>query len=44
MIGATRYDENAYMLVEADMLKQTHRFLNVECVDWATHYSKPYKA
>jgi 3',5'-cyclic-AMP phosphodiesterase len=44
VIGATRYDENAYMLVEADMLKQTHRFLNVDCVDWATHYSKPYKA
>jgi hypothetical protein len=36
--------ENAYMLVEANTVKQTHRFLNLDSVDWATHYSKPYKA
>ncbi len=36
VIGATRYDENAYMLVEADTVKQTHRFMNLDCrVDWA---------
>ena len=42
VIGATRYDPNAYMLVEVDKQKQTHRWLNMDLVDWNTHYSKPY--
>ena len=44
VIGATRYDANAYMLVEVDKQKQTHRWLNMSLVDWNTHYAKPYKA
>ena len=42
--GATRYDENAYMLFEADAKKQTVRWMNEDLVEWSTHYSKPYKA
>jgi hypothetical protein len=41
--GATRYDENAYMLFEADAKKQKIRWMNQDLVDWSTHYSKPYK-
>ncbi|MGB9406473.1 MAG: hypothetical protein WCA89_02990 [Terracidiphilus sp.] len=41
-IAATRYDENAYMLMEVDTRQATWRFLNASLVDWSTHYSKPY--
>jgi predicted MPP superfamily phosphohydrolase len=43
VMGATRYDEDAYLLVEADTRNKTHRFLNLDLVDWSTHYSRPYK-
>lgn len=43
-IAATRYDENAYMLVEVDTRKVTWRFLNSSLVDWSTHYSRPYRS
>lgn len=43
-IASTRYDENAYMLVEYDLKSHTLRFLNSDLVDWATHYSKPYRS
>ena len=43
-MAATRYDPNAYMLLEIDSQKNTWRFLNADLVDWSTHYSKPYKA
>ena len=43
VMGATRYDEDAYMIVEVDTKKATHRILNLNLVDWATHYSLPYK-
>lgn len=42
-IAATRYDENAYMLVEVDNRQATWKFLNAGLVDWSTHYSKPYR-
>jgi hypothetical protein len=42
VMGATRYDENAYMLIEVDTLKGTHRFMNLAQVDWSTHYSREY--
>jgi UDP-2,3-diacylglucosamine pyrophosphatase LpxH len=41
-MAATRYDPNAYMLMEVDTKQTTWRFLNVDLVEWATHYSKPY--
>lgn len=43
VMGATRYDEDAYMIVEVDTKRATHRILNLSLVDWATHYSQPYK-
>lgn len=43
VIAATRYDPNAYLIVEADTKKQSHRLLNIDLVDWNTHYSKPWR-
>ena len=42
VMAATRYDEDAYMLVEVDREKQTHRILNAPEIGWSTHYSEPY--
>jgi predicted MPP superfamily phosphohydrolase len=42
VMAATRYDENAYMLLELDCQLFTWRFVNACLVDWSTHYSKPY--
>jgi predicted MPP superfamily phosphohydrolase len=43
VIAATRYDPNAYLIVEADSGKAAHRLLNLDLVDWNTHYSKAWK-
>jgi hypothetical protein len=42
VMAATRYDPNAYLIVEADTKKVSHELLNLNLVDWNTHYSKPY--
>ena len=42
VMAATRYDPNAYMLLEIDSDRATWRFLNADLVEWSTHYSKPY--
>jgi hypothetical protein len=42
IMAATRYDPNAYMLMEVDTKHKTWRFLNADLVEWSTHYSKPY--
>ena len=42
VMAATRYDPNAYMLLEVDTKKATWRFMNIDLVEWDTHYSKPY--
>jgi UDP-2,3-diacylglucosamine pyrophosphatase LpxH len=44
IMAATRYDPNAYMLLEIDQDRSSWRFLNADLVDWSTHYSKPYHA
>ena len=44
VMAATRYDPNAYMLMEVDTNKGTWRFMNAGLVEWSTHYSKPYSA
>ena len=44
IMAATRYDPNAYMLMEVDTKQKTWRFLNADLVEWSTHYSKPYRA
>jgi hypothetical protein len=41
-IAATRYDPNAYMLIEVDRERDSWRFMNESLVEWSTHYSKPY--
>jgi len=42
VMAATRYDPNAYMLIEVDRKRNTWRFINESLVEWSTHYSKPY--
>ncbi len=44
IMAATRYDPNAYMLMEVDPDRGTWRFINADLVEWSTHYSKPYRA
>jgi UDP-2,3-diacylglucosamine pyrophosphatase LpxH len=44
VMAATRYDPNAYLIVEADLKSVSHELLNIDLVDWNTHYSKPYAA
>jgi len=44
VMAATRYDPNAYMLMEVDTRSNTWRFINADLVEWSTHYSKPYRA
>ncbi len=43
VIASTRYDPNAYLIVEVDTAKATHRLLNIDGVEWNTHYSKPWR-
>lgn len=42
-VAATRYDENAYLIVEADSKRAEHRLLNSGLVEWGTHFAKPYR-
>ena len=42
VMAATRYDPNAYMLVEVDTQQQSLNFLNRNFAEWSTHYAKPY--
>lgn len=42
VMGSTRYDEDAYMIVEVNTKKATHKILNLDLVNWATHYSEPW--
>ena len=44
VMAATRYDPNAYMLMEVDTKRGTWRFMNADLVEWSTHYSQPYRA
>ena len=43
VIAATRYDPNAYALMEVDTKLATWRFINANLVEWSTHYSRPYR-
>ncbi|MFN2453358.1 MAG: metallophosphoesterase [Pyrinomonadaceae bacterium] len=43
VMGSTRYDEDAYMIVDVDTKEATYRIINLNLVDWATHYSQPYR-
>jgi hypothetical protein len=44
VMASTRYDPNAYMLVEVDTARASWRFINADLVEWSTHFSKPYRA
>ena len=43
VIAATRYDPNAYLIVDVDTKSVTHRLRNIDLVDWNTHFSAAYK-
>ena len=43
VMASTRYDPDAYLVVDVDPRKMTHQLLNIGLVDWNTHYSQPYK-
>lgn len=42
VMAATRYDQDAYLIVEANTKTVSHRLLNLDLVDWNTHFSAPY--
>jgi hypothetical protein len=42
VMSSTRYDEDAYLVVEMSPKAATHRLLNLSFVDWNTHFSRPY--
>jgi hypothetical protein len=42
VMAATRYDPNAYLIVDVDVKAATHRLINLGLVDWNTHFSRPY--
>uniref|UniRef100_Q01UQ5 Metallophosphoesterase n=1 Tax=Solibacter usitatus (strain Ellin6076) TaxID=234267 RepID=Q01UQ5_SOLUE len=44
VMAATRYDPNAYLIVDVDTRAVTHKLVNLDLVDWNTHFSKPYRA
>jgi predicted MPP superfamily phosphohydrolase len=44
VMAATRYDPNAYMLLEIDAAHGAWRFMNADLVEWSTHFSQPYRA
>lgn len=43
VMAATRYDPNAYLIVDVDIKTMKHRLTNLDLVDWNTHYSAPFK-
>jgi len=43
VIAATRYDPNAYLIVDVDAKAMKHRLTNLDLVDWNTHYSQPFR-
>jgi predicted MPP superfamily phosphohydrolase len=43
VMAATRYDPNAYLIVDVDTKAMTHQLVNLNLVDWNTHFSKPYR-
>lgn len=42
VMAATRYDADAYLIVEIDEKAGSHRLLNLDLVEWNTHFSRPY--
>src|SRR6201999_410546 len=42
VMAATRYDPNAYLIVEVNTSTASHQLLNLDLVDWNPHFSRPY--
>ncbi len=42
VIASTRYDADAYLIIEIDARAGTHRPLNLDHVEWNTHFSRAY--
>lgn len=42
VMAATRYDPDAYLVIEIDTKAVAHRLLNIDLVEWNTHFSRPY--
>lgn len=42
VIASTRYDADAYLILEIDTKAHTHRPMNLNLVEWDTHFSRPY--
>lgn len=43
VMAATRYDPNAYLIVRIDAARARHELLNLDLVDWNTHFAAPYQ-
>jgi predicted MPP superfamily phosphohydrolase len=43
VVSSTRYDSNAYLILELDSRQGSHRMLNIEQVEWNTHFSRPWR-
>jgi hypothetical protein len=43
VMGSTRYDQNSFMLMQADPKKGTVRWVDAGRPEWSTHYATPYK-
>jgi hypothetical protein len=44
VIAATRYDPDAWLIVDVDTKRQTHTLANIDRVDWNTHFAEPFQA
>lgn len=42
VMASTRYDEDAYLFIDIDTRTATHRAVNLDLVEWDTHFSRPY--
>ena len=42
VMAATRYDPDAYLIVRIDPKTARHELLNLDLVEWDTHFSRPY--
>jgi hypothetical protein len=42
-MGSTRYDQNAFMLMEANPKQGTVRWVDSARPEWSKHYTAPYK-
>lgn len=44
VMASTRYDQDAYLVIEVDAKAVSHRLLNIDLVEWNTHFSRPFSS